>query len=221
MDLIAQPHRIIASGAFGIALTTAAEVLTAPYSVHVTVFELNPAVHVVKVAAAIVFVAGLLALVAHDRTALGRAGTGAVVALAVGTGLGAVPYSVVETGLDPGLSPAEASSWLDAAYADQLMWVGHLAAAGMLMLLVGLVTLAVVVLRRGLLPWWRPAVSLGAIPLAVLAGVLGEVADLPVPHPPAWIFLGIGIAYSSRLRPATLGSERQAGDARPGVATLR
>ncbi|WP_052665364.1 hypothetical protein [Nitriliruptor alkaliphilus] len=52
----------LASGAVGIALTTPAEVLTAPYSAHAALVELNPAVHAVKVVAALVFVAGILAL---------------------------------------------------------------------------------------------------------------------------------------------------------------
>lgn len=220
MNLLAHPHRLIATGALGIALTTAAEVLTAPYSAHVTLFELNPAVHAVKVVAALVFVVGMLALATRGRTTLGRVGAGAAVALACGTAMGAVPYSVVETRIDPSLTPTDAAAWLDAAYEEQLAWVAYLAMAGMLLVLVGLVTLAVVVLRRGLLPRWRPALSLGAIPLAVLAGVLGETADLPVPHPPAWLFLGLMIAYGHPLSSTLHGSSRPYGAARPTRSTV-
>ncbi len=202
MYLFARPHRLIAIGALGIALTTAAEVLTAPYSAHVTLFGLNPAVHAVKVIAALLFVAGMLALAARCRTALGRVGVAAAVALAAGTTMGAIPYSVVETRLSPRLGAAEAAAWLDAAYEAHLAWIGHLASVGMLLILVGLVTLAAIVLRRRLLPRWRPVVSLVSIPLAVLAGVLGESAGLPVPHPPAWVFLCLGIAYAAPLASA-------------------
>ena len=199
---LAHPHRLVGAGALGIALTTSAEVLTAPYSAHVTLFELNPAVHAVKVVAALVFVVGLLALAARHRAALGRAGVGAAVALAAGTTMGAIPYSVVEMQLDPNLGPAEAAAWLDAAYESQLAWIGHLAMVGMLLILVGLVTLAAVVLRRRLLPRWRPLLGLAALPLGVLAGVLGETTGLPVPHPPAWVFLCLGIAYAAPLASA-------------------
>lgn len=96
---------------------------------------------------------------------------------------------MVETRLDSSLTPAEAAVWLDAAYEGHLAWVGYLAMVGMLLVLVGLVTLAVVVLRRRLLPPWRPLLSLAALPLGVLAGVLGETTSLPVPHPPTWVFL--------------------------------
>lgn len=202
MNLLADPPRLVAAGALGIALTTAAEVLTAPYSSHVVLFGLNPAVHAVKVVAALVFVAGMLALAHRYRAALGRVGVGAAVALAAGTTLGAVPYSVAEATLDPNLTPAEAAAWLDAAYEKQLAWIGYLASAGMLLILVGLVALAVVVLRRRLLPRWRPVLSLSSIPLAVFAGVLGGTTDLPVPHPPAWVFLGLGIAYAGQLASA-------------------
>jgi hypothetical protein len=220
MNPLAQPHRLVAAGALGIALTTAAEVLTAPYSGHVVLYELNPTVHAVKVAAALVFVAGLLALAARYRATLCRVGVGAAVALAAGTTMGAIPYSVAETTLDPNLGPAEAAAWLDTAYEAQLAWIGHLASVGMLLVLVGLITLAVVVMRRGLLPRWRPLLSLAALPLGVLAGVLGGTTGLPVPHPPAWVFLCLGIAYAAPLATTaraadTLGSSR----ARHGRAT--
>ncbi len=199
MHPLPHPHPLVAVGALGVAVTTAAEVVTAPYSAHVALFGLNPAVHVAKVLAAVVFVVGMLALARVHRGTLGRVGASAAVALAVGTSFGAIPYSAVETTLDPSMSPADAATWLDSAYAAELAWVGYLAAAGMLLVLVGLVTLAVVVLRRRALPWWRPVSSLAAIPVAVLAGVLGETTDLPLPHPPAWVFLGLGIAYAARL----------------------
>lgn len=203
MNLLTHPHRLVAAGALGIAFTTAAEVLTAPYSAHVVLYELNAAVHAVKVVAALVFVAGMLDLAVRCRTALGRPGVGAAAALAAGTTMGAIPYSVVETTLDPSLSPAQADAWLDAAYEAQLAWIGHLATVGMLLLLAGLVTLAVVVLRRRLLPWWRPLLSLAALPLGVLASVLGETTSLPAPHPPAWVFLCLGIAYAAPLASAS------------------
>lgn len=216
-SLTQHPYLLCAAGALGIALTTAAEVLTAPYSAHPLLYELNPVVHAVKVVAAIVFVVGILGVAVRYRTALGRVGVGAAAALAAGTTAGAIPYSVVEWRLEPGLSPAEAAAWLDAAYEERLAWISHLAAVGMLLILVGLVTLAVVVLRRNLLPRWRPLVSLAALPLGVLAGVLGESTNLPFPHPPAWVFLCLGIAYavpldtSSPLRARSDRAERPAG----------
>lgn len=219
MNLLAQPHRLLAAGALGIGATTAAEVITAPYSAHVLLFELNPAVHVVKVVAALVFVTGVLALAGHDRGSLGRVGAGAAAALAAGTTMGAIPYSVVETTLSPDLDHPEAAARLDAAYEAELAWIGPLAMIGVLLVLVGLVVLAAVVLRRGLLPRWRPLVSLAAIPLGVLAGVLGGATDLPVPHPPAWVFLCLGIAYAVPL--ASAPSRRTPPDRapRPAAAT--
>ena len=220
MDLLGHPHRLVAGGALGIAVTTAAEVLTAPYSPHMSLFGLNPAVHVLKVLAAVVFIGGMLALAARHRATLGRVGVGAAGALAAGTSFGAVPYSVVETTLDPGMGPDAAAAWLDASYAGRLAWIGYLAAVGMLLVLVGLITLTVVVLRRRMLPRWRAWLGLAAIPAGVLSAVLSETTGLPVPHPPAWVFLGIGIAYAIPLtascRPATR-SDR----AEPAVAGAR
>lgn len=89
--LIHHPNRFVAAGALGIALTTAAEVLTAPYSAHVVLYELNPSVHAVKVVTVLVFVAGMLGLALSRRTALGSVGVGAAAAVAAGTTVGAIP----------------------------------------------------------------------------------------------------------------------------------
>ncbi len=62
------PRFLIAAGAIGIAATTAAEVLTAPYSAHVVAYPLNPAVHLLKVVAILVFAAGMLVFLAHRRS---------------------------------------------------------------------------------------------------------------------------------------------------------
>src|SRR5687767_6983280 len=86
-------------GALTIAATTAAEVITAPYSIAVTAYALNPAVHLVKVLGLLAFAIGLVALAGADRPRLGRWGFGAAVVLAVATILGAMPYSFVEATL--------------------------------------------------------------------------------------------------------------------------
>ena len=196
------PALLVAAGALGVAATTALEVLTAPYSPAVRAFPLNGAVHVAKVAAVLVFTAGLLLLATLVRPRLGRIGAGAMRAVAVAA-LGAVPYSLAEATLDGGLPPAVASDRLDAIYADHF-WI---AAAGMVALpviLLGLVTLGVVALRRHAFPSSAPVLSLLAVPVAVLAGVAGD-AGLPVPHPPTWLFLGLsayGIALLRRPTPA-------------------
>jgi hypothetical protein len=49
--------------------------------------------------------------------------------------------------------------------------------------------------------------SLVAIPVGILAGVLGE-AGWAVPHPPAWIFLGLA-AYGPALAGAVRAVHRE------------
>jgi hypothetical protein len=197
------PSPLITAGALGIAATTALEVVTAPYSPAVSAYELNGAVHVGKVLAAGLVVAGLLGWFADLRRRGERVAAGAVAVLAATVCLGAIPYSVVEATLDPGLSPAAADARLTEIYQSQT-WIGALGSVVLPLLLVALVTLAVVVLRHRLLPAWAPATSLAAIPVAVLAGVLGDLG-WAVPHPPAWIFLGLtayGLALARRTTPA-------------------
>lgn len=70
---------------------------------------------------------------------------------------------------------------------------------GLPLVLLGVVTLAVVTLRRRALPRWAPVVGLPAIPVAVLAGVAGD-AGVPLPHPPAWLFLGLSAYGFAVLR---------------------
>jgi hypothetical protein len=186
------------AGALGVAGTTALEVLTSPYSPSVQAYALNGAVHVAKVVVLLVFTVGLLLLARRLRSRLGRIGAGAMGAVALAA-LGAVPYSLAEATLDGSLSPAAADDRLDAIYADHF-WI---AAAGMVALpviLLGIITLAVVALQRRAFPSWAPVLSLLAIPLAVLAGVAGD-AGLPVPHPPAWLFLGLSAYGIALLRP--------------------
>ncbi len=187
---------LITAGGLGIAATTALEVVTAPYSPAVSAYPVNGAVHAVKVVAVLVLAIGLLRFAGGLRRRGERVAAGAAGGIAVAALLGAVPYSVVEATLSPGLSPAAADARLDEIY-DEQVWIGTVASIALPLVLVALVTLAVVVLRHRLLPAWAPALSLAAIPVAVLAGVLGG-AGWAVPHPPAWIFLGLA-AYGPAL----------------------
>ena len=69
--------------------------------------------------------------------------------------------------------------------------------------------LAVALLRERVLPTWAPLASLVAGPVAVLAGVL-NAAGWAVPHPPAWLVLGLsayGFALARRQAPAAVSQE--------------
>jgi hypothetical protein len=194
---------LVGAGALGVAVTTALETVTAPYSPAVSAYWLNPAAHVAKVAAAAVLVAGLLRLVGELRRGGALVGALAAGLLALATVIGAVPYSVAEATLDPGISPAAAEARLEQIYAAHA-WIGVLASIAIPLVLVAIVALSVVGLRRRLVPGWAPACALAGIPLAVLAGVLAE-AGVAVPHPPAWLFLGIA-AYGPALSRARAGA---------------
>ena len=219
MSRLTAPSTLIATGALGVAGTTALEVLTAPYSDAVTAYPLNGAVHVVKVLAVVVLVVGLLRWLGELRRQGEAVAAGAVGALVVGVLLGAVPYSVAEATLDPGLSPAAADARLTAIH-EAHPWIGVVASVALPVILVGIVVLAVVVLRHRLLPAWAPVLSLAAIPVAVLAGVLGD-AGWAVPHPPAWLFLGLAaygpaLAQASRVTSSSEPSSTQVELASPG-----
>ena len=198
---------LITAGALGVAVTTALEVLTAPYSPVVRAYPLNGAVHAVKVATALLFVAGMLGLASTLRHEGARVGAVAAGTLAGATAAGAVPYSVAEASLDPRLDPAAANAALDEIYAAHT-WIGTTASIALPLAVIGVVTLAVVVLRRRLLAPWAPIAALVAIPVGALAGVLGE-AGWALPHPPAWIFLGLA-AYGPALSPTATARSRDA-----------
>ena len=123
---------------------------------------------------------------------LGRVGRGAGLALAVATVLGAVPYTFIESSLDPGLTPAAANARLDAIY-DGDVWVGILTSVAMPIVVLSVLTLAVVVLRRQLLPIWAPVSNLLSIPVAIAVTVVSESTGVALPHPPVWIFLGLAM----------------------------
>jgi hypothetical protein len=191
---------LVTVGALGVAATTALEVLTSPYSPAVAAYPLNGFVHLAKVAALLSVTVGLLLLASRLRPRLGRVGTGAMGAVGVAA-LGAVPYSLAEATLDGGLPPAAANDRLDAIYADHV-WIAGAGMVALPLILLGIVTLGVVVLRRRALPAWAPIASLLAVPAAVLAGVAGD-AGLPVPHPPTWLFLGLSAYGIALLRRTT------------------
>lgn len=200
------PSALIAAGALGIALTTSLEVLTAPYSAHVTAYPLNAPVHVIKVLAVAVFAAGLTGYVVRSRRRLGLMGSIAAAALAAGTVVGGLPYNLAEASLDPALTPAMANEQLEAIYARQ-PWIGEVAGALLPVTVLAIAIFGIVALRRRLFPKWAPAISLGMIPLAIAAVILAEGAGLPLPHPPAWLFLGLasygvaGLALSRSSHP--------------------
>ncbi len=215
--------QLMTAGALGIFVTTALEVVTAPYSPAVTFYAANSPVHVVKVVAVLCFALGAVAVAAHLAPRLGRIGRLALPSLALGTVLAAGPYSVVEALLDTGLSPAEANARLDVIY-EQHVWIGTLASATLPLLLFGIVALGVSTLRRHAVPAWAPWASLAAVPVAVAAGVIGASGTVPLPHPPAWIFLGLaayGVALGKGIgthdETASVGT-RMTGD-RPSALT--
>ncbi len=202
------PFVLTAAGALGISITTALEVVTAPHSAHVVAFPINGAVHLVKVLAVAAFVTGMAAFAVGFRRRLGVIGSIAAAALAFATLVGVVPYTLAEVSLDPSLVPARANAELEAIYAAN-PWISGLASVALPVVVMAIVVFAVVVLRRRLFPAWAPAVSLAAIPVGIAATVLAESAGLPLPHPPAWIFLGTA-AYglAGVARPWIGGQER-------------
>jgi hypothetical protein len=197
----------ISAGASGVVLTTALEVVTAPYSPAVSAYPLNGAVHVGKVVAVLALAAGLVGLVRYLADARIRVGAAAAGTLAVATMVGAVPYSVVEATLDPGLAPVAADARLEQIHAEQA-WIGTTASFALPLTVLAILVLAGTVLRRRVLPAWAPIASLAAIPVAVLAGVLGD-AGWVLPHPPAWLFLGLA-AYGPALARAAAPAGRLA-----------
>jgi hypothetical protein len=187
---------LITVGALGVALTTALEVVTAPYSPDVRAYSLNGPVHAAKVVAIVVLVVGLAGWAGELARAGQRATATALCVLAAGTLVGAGPYSVVEATLDGGLTPAAADAELERIYAEH-GWLVASSSAVLPVTVLALVAVAVLVLRRRLLPAWAPLTSLAMVPVAVLAGVLNG-AGWAVPHPPAWLLLGLA-AYGWAL----------------------
>ena len=183
------PFALITGGALGIALTTALEVLTAPYSAHVVAYPLNGAVHVLKILAVAAFVAGMAGYLVRFRERLGVIGLIAGGALAVGTFL-AGPYNLAEVSLDGSLSAVAANAQLQAIYAAQ-PWITQVSSVALPAVLLGIVVFGIVALRRRLFPTWAPVFSLATIPIAFGAAILSFEAGLPVPHPPTWLFLGL------------------------------
>ena len=202
---------LLGGGALMIAGTTAAEVLTAPYSDAVIAYPLNPAVHLVKVLGIFAFATGLIMLARAERHLLGRWGLGAAVLLAAATVAGATPYSVIETTLPTNVTATVADWQLEAIYVDE-PWIGIVAAVAVPLIVLSIGVLGMVALRRRIGPRWVPVLSLATIPLAVGLAALGENTGLAVPHPPTWLFLGLSgyalaLGIGEGVSPATAAKD--------------
>lgn len=181
---------LLGGGALAIAVTTSAELATSPYSSWVSAFGLNPAVHLGKAVGILCFAGGILVLGVRERSRLGRWGFGACGVLALGTVAGALPYTLVEVFLPTNVPPDRAERMLEETYTAQ-PWIGVVSNVVLPMIVLSIVTLAVVCLRRGLGPRWVPVLSVLVIPAAIAAVAAGNAYHFPVPHPPAWLFVGL------------------------------
>lgn len=220
------PFVLVAIGALGIAVTTALEIVTAPYSPFVSAYPFDGWVHIVKVLALLLFSAGMAGLWLRFRDRLGVIGSVAVAALVLGPLAGALPYSIAESTLDPTMTPTRANVALEAIYAAN-PWIGTLANFALPAVVLGIIAFGIVALRQRLVPAWAPVMSLVMIPLAIGSLILAEGARLPAPHPPVWLFLGLA-AYGvaglmrdgiGRARPVAIsGMDFAAGHAGEGPA---
>ena len=147
------PYLLIAAGGLGVAATTALEVVTSPYSAYVSAYPINGPVHLLKVAAVLIFAAGMAVFLARFRRRLGVVGSVAAGALGIGPLLGAIPYSLAEASLDPTLTPSRANAELEAIYAAQ-PWIGEVAGLMLPVIVFPVVAFGIVVLRRRLVPMW-------------------------------------------------------------------
>ncbi len=192
------PFVLIALGGAGIAVSTGLETVTAPYSAHVSAYPLNGAVHLLKVLSIAAFAGGMAGLVLRFHRALGTVGSIAAAALAIGTVVGSLPYTLAEVSLDPSLSPVQASIQLEAIYAGQT-WISAASGIALAGIIVAIVALGVAALRRRQFPAWAPLLSLAMVPVGVGSALLADATGWPIPHPPAWVFLGLSAYGFSML----------------------
>ncbi len=183
-------------GAVAMAVTTALELLVSPYNPYGSELWLNAPVHVAKYVAGIVLLLGLPGVYLRQRKRAGRIGFLGFLAFAFGLALAGMPYNVVEFSMDPSLSQREAAEFLERTWETSVV-VPILGMIGFPLVLLGLILFGIATLRASLLPRWTAWLSLASILVGIASMFLGGIFPGLVPHPPAWLTLGLtGYGYA-------------------------
>ena len=85
------------------AVTTALELVTAPYNPYGSALWLNPSVHLAKYIGMILLLLGLPAVYLRQRERAGRLGFFSMLGMCLGLAFAGIPYNVVEWRLAPTL----------------------------------------------------------------------------------------------------------------------
>lgn len=205
----------LAIGALVGSITTVLELIVSPYNPHGSLLSLNAPVHAARYVAGLVLLIGLTGVYLRQRERIGKLGFFGFLGLFFGFALAGMPYTVIEFTMDPSLSQAEAAAYLDRTYENTLAFQ-ILAGPGFLMFLLGTILFAIGTLRANVLPRWTGWLGLASLAVGIVSLFLAELLPGLVPHPPAWMLLGLigygyavaagHIAVSSTKEPAGLSS---------------
>ena len=183
------------------AAMTALELVTSPYNPYVWLYALDGPVHLAKYVAMLALLVALPAAFVMQRASAGRLGFVGLVLVLAGLGIAGTPYNIVEMGLSPSLSIAEANAAWDALWSEATL-LGVMGGIGLLATIVGIVSFALASRRGG--GAFRRAGNASLIGLAVgFATIfLGSLLPGVVPYGPTWILLGLA-AYGLAVLRAT------------------
>ncbi len=172
------------------AVVTALELVTSPYNPYSSALWINPWLHMMKYVAMIVLILGLPAVFVRQREHAGILGFVSMLMVCLGIAFAGTPYNVMEWSLDPALSKEQAAATLDKLYSTTVIW-GILGMPGFLSFLLGYLLLAIATLRAKVLPRWTAVFSLISFALGIASIFVGSALPGLVPHPPAWLLLGL------------------------------
>ncbi|HUQ78548.1 MAG TPA: hypothetical protein VM427_06730 [Patescibacteria group bacterium] len=200
----------ILAAALTAAAMTAAEIVTAPYNPQATLLGLDGPVHLIKYLAMVVLLVSLPAAFIVQRATAGRLGFAGIVLILFGLGAAGTPFNVLEMTLDPGQPvPALQATW------DQLTdtaLLGALGGVGFLSFLIGIVAFALATRRAGGAARSVAAISLVGLGIAFARSLTLDALPGVIPHPPAWMLLGLaayGVLVWRPVTPTETVGERQ------------
>lgn len=185
---------VAAAGATAAAITIALEVFTDPID-NVDRYHRGLAlpVNLALFLGVVVFALGMTGVLLAQRDSLGRTGFTGGIAVVIGLALGDLPHSVIDFAVAPQLFshlPHDQAKSLLENHINNV--IGLLSMVAILLILVGLITLGRASLRAGTLPRWASLALIGAIPGAIVLGLLSSASGL-VPHPPVALYLGLAV----------------------------
>lgn len=177
------------------AVVVISELWVSPYNVYGSHLSMNAPLHMAKYATGVLLLLSLPAVYVRQHERAGKLGFFGIFGLAFGFGLAAMPYTVLESTMDPSMSQQAAAEYL-MKLESMNMAIPVLGMTGFPLFMLGLLAFAVATIRAKVLPSWTGWLSLASFVVGLLVDIGMSAFEGVIPHSPTYLMLGLlGYGY--------------------------